>query len=91
MLYIYDGDGYKIDFGSSDMFDLYESVAKRFSLPILSELLKNGFTTNIQDLYTELASIGLNAVSELTDHLTEFAEVVANGKEIIIITDGFRI
>lgn len=88
MLYIYDVDGYKGDFGSRLTVNEYEAIAGALKLNTIINFFKEGFTVELKRLITEWAQIDFSGFGELEELGLEILGVFKKCKEIIILTEG---
>lgn len=88
MLYIYDVDGYKGDFGSRLTVNEYEAVAKALKLETTIDFFNEGFTIEVKQLIEGWEQIDLTGFGELEELGLEILEVFKKCKEIAILSEG---
>jgi len=88
MIYIYDVDGYKGDFGSRRTVDEYEAIFKQFDLTTAIDFFKEGFTIELEQLINDWEQIDFTGFNELSELGLEILEVFKKCKEIVILTEG---
>jgi len=88
MIYIYDTNGYKGDFGSRRTVDNYDKIANDLDLNIVFNFFRDGFAIDVPKFIEEFGSIDFSGFGEVEDLGKELLNTFKDCKGIIILSEG---
>jgi len=85
MIYIYDEDDYKGDFGSNEMWNFVYTVAQNNKLIYLQTLLDNGFTIDVRDVIADIEKVEWPSVDGMAEGAAEIIGGLMKCKSIAFL------
>jgi ACT domain-containing protein len=89
MYYLADINDQVGDFGSSSIVIMLQKISQQQDMNVLRHFLNHGFSTDINDLISELESVDYG-YGELEDAVEEIIEGLRNCEEIAILHQGYQ-